>query len=210
VNLPGVLAIAIVVYAVAWIALGVGVLLIRTGNRTAWRIRTWLINKRIEQFQHTPLKHLLRLWLSGRFVRTSVTFVIVIILPAVLLFFLLGLLLITPLLAIYQGLVVGFFIAHFDRRHMLWAMAVAPFELGYWALSGALGVSATAGVFFNHLSLTSSLMRTAEVLASGYWIPLVICILVNGFAEVAGPIYWNLSGPVSLETLSKGAPVRDS
>lgn len=206
-NLSGVVNISIIVYATIWIALVAGVSLVRTGNRRAKRIRTWLINKRIEQFQHPPFKNLLRLWLAGRFFRTSFSFIVVIILPAVLLFFLLGLLLITPLLAIYQGFVVGLLVAHYDRRHVRWAMMVVPFEVGYWVLSGALGMSVTAGLLLDDLSLTQSFLKMADVLASGYWVPIAVCIAVNAFGEVAGPIYWNMKGPVSLEILSKGEPI---
>jgi hypothetical protein len=206
-NSPDLIGLSILVYATTWVALVVGVAFIRRGNKRAQRIRTWLLNKRIEQFRHPPFKNLLKLWMTRKYLLTSVSFMFLIITPAVLLFFLVGMFLLTPLLAVYQGLVVGFLIARYDRRHLVCGLGVGAFEFGYWAVSGALGMSLTAGIVFNGASFVQSLAFVMEELASGYWLLIVLCVVINAFGEVAGPMYWNMTGPLPLETLSKGDPI---
>jgi len=39
--------------------------------------------------------------------------------------------------------------------------------------------------------------------------PLVICVLGNAFGEIAGPIYLNVRGPMSLDELSQGKAIGD-
>jgi hypothetical protein len=136
--------ISIILYATIWIGTVLGMSLVRRGDKRAKSIRTWLLNKRIEQFRHPPFKNMLKLWIARKFLLTSTSFIVLIIIPAALLYFVVGIILITPLLTVYQGLVVGLLIARYDRRHMVWALIVGPFEFGYWALSGALGMSVTA------------------------------------------------------------------
>jgi len=201
------LIISIILYATIWIGTAVGMSLVRRGNKRAKRIRTWLLNNRIEQFRHPPFKNMLKLWIARKFFLTSFSFIFLIIIPAALLYFVVGIILITPILTIYQGLVVGLLIARYDRRHMVWALIVGPFEFGYWALSGALGISVTAAALFSDLSFAQSFLVAVDTFLSGYWIPIAICILVNAFGEVAGPIYWKMTGPISLEALSKGEPI---
>ena len=118
--------------------------------------------------------------------------------------------LIMPVLAVYQGLTVGFFIAYNNRRDTAWALAVGLFETGYWSLSGALGMSVTLGVILYKLSFAQSLLNVWDQFISVYWIPVAVCIVVNAFGEVAGPIYWDIASPLSLETLSKGEPVDEN
>jgi hypothetical protein len=209
-TLEEVIIIAASLFTTIWISLLVGISLVRKGNKSAVKMRAWLLNKRIAQFQLPPFKNMLRLWLAKRFFLTSLSFILLIITPAVLLFFLLGICLVTPLLAVYQGLVVGLLIARFERRHMAWAFIIAPFEIGYWVLAGALGMAVTVGTLLSDLSFVDSFLNAVGILLSGYWIPIVICVLVNAFGEVAGPIYWKLEGPVSLEMLAKGEPIDEA
>jgi hypothetical protein len=199
--------ISIILYATIWIGTVLGISLVRRGDKRAKSIRTWLLNKRIDQFRHPPFKNMLKLWIARKFLLTSTSFIVLIIIPAALLYFVVGIILITPLLTLYQGLVVGLLIARYDRRHMVWALIVGPFEFGYWALSGALGMSVTAAALFSDLSFAQSFLVAVDTFLSGYWIPIAICILINAFGEVAGPIYWKMTGPISLEALSKGEPI---
>lgn len=208
-NPFGVITIFLVLYSILWVTLIVGMTLIRKGNKSAGRIRTWLLNKRIQQFQYPPFRTLLRLLIAKRFLPASTTFIFLIIIPVVSLFFALGMLLITPLLAIYQGFAVGLLIGRFDRKHIIWALTVGTFELGYWALSGALGMVVSTGFLFSDTSFSESFLNAVDVLFSGYWIPIVICILANALVETAGPIYWNMTGPISLEDISQGKYLND-
>jgi hypothetical protein len=210
VRLELVTIIAVSLFAIIWIALLVGIFAVRRGQKSAIRMRAWLLNKRIAQFQLPPFKNMLGFWLAKRFFLTSISFILLIIMPAVLLFFLLGICLVAPLLAIYQGLVVGLLTARFDRRQMAWALIIAPFEIGYWVLAGGLGMAVTADTLFGNFSFVDSFLNATRILLSGYWIPIIICVLVNAFGEVAGPVYWNMEGPVSLATLAKGEPIDEA
>lgn len=206
-GLKEVVFLAASLLAVVWIALAAGVFLVRRGSESAGRFRTWLLNKRIAQFQFPPFRVMLRLWLGRRFLATAISFLLLIIAPAVLLFFLLGICLVTPLLAVYQGFVVGLLVARYNRRNMIWALTIGLFESGYWVLAGALGMAVTVGTLFAELSFADSFVNVIRIFLSGYWIPIAVCVLINAFGEVAGPIYWKVEGPISLEALAKGEPV---
>lgn len=199
----------LILFSIIWASLAVGVVFIKSGNKTAQKIRTWLVSKRIRQFQYPPFKILLRVWREKKFLRASATFIVLIILPAIFLFFLLGMILISPLLAIVQGIIVGLLIGRFDGREMAWAVSVGVFEFGYWALSGALGMFVAEGFLFNEMSFVDSILKAVDELSAGYWMPLVICVLGNAFGEIAGPIYLNVRGPMSLDELSQGKAIGD-
>lgn len=176
----------------------------RNKNKFSVRLHELFVKKQIQKFQYPPFKNLLKLWISNKYLLTSITFILIIIIPAVIIFFLLGIILVTPLLAIVQGFTVGNLIGNFKTKEMYWAIIVGMFEFGYWALSGALGIFVTLGFLYYEMSFGESLSNSVNILFSGYWIPLVICIIINAFGEVAGPIYWKIKVPISLEALSKG------
>lgn len=59
----------------------------------------------------------------------------------------------------------------------------------------------TKGVLYYDLSVYESFAKVVETFASIYWLPMIIFILGNAFLEIAGPIYWNMKGVMSLEEL---------
>ncbi len=85
----GTLTIFVLLYAATWCSLFAGIMLIRKDYPMAKRFRSWLLNKRIEQFKISPFKNLLKLWIAGRYFLTSVFFLFLTIIPAAILFFLL-------------------------------------------------------------------------------------------------------------------------
>jgi hypothetical protein len=192
------------IYFIIWLFLLVGVVLVKRKSKLALKLHALFVKRQIQKFQYPPFKQLVNLWVSNKYLLTSVTFIVIIIIPAVFLFFLLGVILVSPILAIVQGFTVGILIGKFGRKEMLWAVIVGMFEIGYWALSGALGISVTLTCFFEGLSFIDSLILCLNNILSGYWIPLIIFIVGNAFGEVAGPIYLNIKSPISLVTLSQG------
>jgi len=199
-----------VIYSIIWISLLIGIVLIKYKIKIAIKLHELFIKKQIQKFQYPPFKNLLKLWISNKYLLASVTFILIIIIPAVILFFLLGILLVSPLLAIIQGFTVGILIGNFKKKEMYWAVIVGMFEFGYWALSGALGISVTFGYLFNGISFSDSLSNCINNIFSEYWIPLIICIIGNAFGEVAGPIYLNIKSPISLTTLSQGININEN
>jgi hypothetical protein len=195
--------IFIILYLTIWINLLIGITLIRKKNKFADKMNKLFVNKHIQKFQYPPFKNLLKLWIAKKYIYTSLTFILLIIVPAVVIYFLLGLILLSPFLSIIQGFTVGNIISNYDKKSMIWAIIVCIFEFGYWALSGALGIYVTISILFNKISFSDSLSNCIEILFSMYWIPLILFIMGNAFLEVAGPIYWNIKGIVSLEDLSK-------
>lgn len=195
------------IYALIWISLLVGIVLIRHENKFSKKMHDLLIQKQIQKFRYPPFKNLLELWVSNKYLLTSFTFILIIIIPAVIFFFLLGIILVSPLLAIVQGFTVGNLIGNFKRKEMYWAIIVGTFEFGYWSLSGALGIFVTLGFLYYKIPFSESLNNSVNILSSGYWIPLIICIIINAFGEVAGPMHWKINVPISLEELSKGGNV---
>jgi hypothetical protein len=193
-----------VIYFIIWVSLLVGVVLVKRKSKLGSKLHTLLIKRQIQKFQYPPFKQLVKLWIKNKYLLTSITFIVIIIVPAVFLFFLLGIILVSPILAIVQGFIVGILIGNFGKKEMWWAAIVGMFEFGYWALSGALGISVTFACLFDHISFIESLTECINTILSGYWIPLIIFIFGNAFGEVAGPIYLDIKSPISLVTLSRG------
>jgi hypothetical protein len=193
-----------VIYFIIWVSLLVGVVLVKRKSKLGSKLHTLLIKRQIQKFQYPPFKQLVKLWIKNKYLFTSITFIVIIIVPAVFLFFLLGIILVSPILAIVQGFIVGILIGNFGKKEMWWASIVGMFEFGYWALSGALGISVTFACLFDHISFIESLTECINTILSGYWIPLIIFIFGNAFGEVAGPIYLDIKSPISLVTLSRG------
>ncbi len=196
--------IFLVIYFIIWVSLLVGVIFIKRKSVLSQKLHILLVKRQIQKFQYPPFKQLVKLWVKNKYLLTSITFIVIIIIPAVFLFFLLGIMLVSPVLAIVQGFIVGILIGNFSKKEMWWAVIVGMFEFGYWALSGALGISVTFACLFEGIPFIDSLAGCINNILSGYWIPLIICIFGNAFGEVAGPIYLNIKSPVSLVTLLKG------
>jgi hypothetical protein len=198
------------IYSIIWVSLFIGIILMRYRNKFSERLHEIFVKRQIQKFQYPPFKNLLKLWISNKYLITSITFIIIIIIPAVIMFFLLGILLLSPFLAIIQGFTVGNLISNFKSKEMTWAILVGIFEFGYWALSGALGISVTAEYLLFDKSFFDSLSTFVNNLYAEYWLPLIIFICCNAFGEVAGPIYFNIKSPISLTTLSKGISVNEN
>jgi hypothetical protein len=199
-----------VIYSIIWVSLFIGISLTRYGNKYSVKLHDIFVKRQIQKFQYPPFKNLLKLWISNKFLITSITFIIIIIIPAVIMFFLLGILLLSPFLAIIQGFAVGNLISNFKSKEMTWAILVGIFEFGYWALSGALGISVTAEYLLSEKSFIISFSILVNNLYTEYWLPLLIFICGNAFGEVAGPIYFNIKTPISLTTLSEGYSVNEN
>ena len=200
----GIYTIFIILYFIIWFSLLVGIVLIKQKSKLGLKLHALFVKRQIQKFQYPPFKQLVKLWVKNKFLLTSITFIVIIIIPATVLFFLLGIMLLSPILAIVQGFTVGILIGNFGKKDMWWAVIVGMFEFGYWALSGALGIFVSFTCLFDGISFFESLAGSINTILSGYWIPLIICILGNAFGEVAGPIYLNLKSPISLITLSRG------
>ena len=192
------------IYFIIWFSLLVGIVLIKQKSKLGLKLHALFVKRQIQKFQYPPFKQLVKLWVKNKFLLSSITFIVIIIIPATVLFFLLGIMLLSPILAIVQGFTVGILIGNFGKKDMWWAVIVGMFEFGYWALSGALGIFVSFTCLFDGISFFESLAGSINTILSGYWIPLIICILGNAFGEVAGPIYLNLKSPISLITLSRG------
>lgn len=199
-----------VIYFIIWFSLLVGVVLIKNKSKLGLKLHALFVKRQIQKFQYPPFKQLVKLWVKNKFLLTSITFIVIIIIPAAVLFFLLGIMLVSPVLAVVQGFTVGILIGNFGKKETWWALIVGMFEFGYWAFAGALGISVTFACLFDGITFIESLTGCINSILSGYWIPLIIFILGNAFGEVAGPIYFNIQTPISLVTLSKGIDVNMS
>ena len=194
--------IFVIIYSIYWLTLILGIILIKQGSKSAEKMRVWFWNKRILQFQYPPFSTLLKFWKDNRYFLSSLIFLII-ILNMVVVYFLFGLILVTPLLAVFQAILVGVLTGYGDTKNLIWSVAVLIFEFGYFALAGALGLFITIKFLLGGLSFVDSFLIGAEELLSGYWILIVICVLGNAFLEIAGPIFWNMKGGIGLAELSQ-------
>ena len=193
----------LIIYILIWTAVLIGVLLLRGDYQFAIKSCNWIKEKRKTQFKYPPFNILLKFWIRKKYFLTSTFFIIIIMLASVM-YFVAGILLLTPLISIYQGFVAGILIGNLHKKDLLWAVTVGIFEFGYWALSGALGLSVILKFVFTDMSFYSSLFICYEKFVSFYWMPLAVCVVINAFGETAGPIYFKIHGPISLEELAGG------
>ncbi len=196
-----------IIYFIIWITVTGGIILIKNQNPFAAKVLKWIINKRIVQFKYPPFSIMLKFWIRKKYFITSIIFLIINIF-AVLMYFIVGIFLITPFVSVFQGFIAGILIGGYRKKNLLWAVSIGIFEFGYWALSGALGLSVILNYLFNGMSFTSSFLLHLNILMSGYWILIAVCIIINAFGEVAGPVYLNVHGSISLDMLAGRKEIR--
>jgi len=199
-----VITLFLAIYILTWFSLIIGVSLVKTRNKAAQKMQALFVSKQIQKFRYPPFKNLLNLWVARKYLPATFTFITIIIIPAAFMYFSLGILLISPILAVFQGLTVGLLIADLKGKNMTWAIVVLIFEFGYWAFSGAFGMLISIQYLTTDQTFVSSFVAAMNSLTSGYWIPLVVGILGNAFLEIAGPIYWDMKGAINLEAIAEG------
>ena len=196
-------------YALTWAALVIGVVLVANNFKPALLMRTWFIEKRKIMFRYPPFSILLDQWLKNNYMPAALIFLFIIIVPAIVLQFLMGMILISPLLAVYQGMTVGILIGNLNTRSTVWAAFTGLFELGYFAFAGALGMYASISWLFEGINFSDALSGSINIFSTGYWIFLAVCAAGNAFLETAGPIYWNMQGPITLSELKGSGDRRE-
>jgi hypothetical protein len=96
---------------------------------------------------------------------------------------------------------VGILIGNLNAHSTIWATVTGIFELGYFALAGAWGMYISISWLFGGVAFSEALSVSFQTMFSGYWIFLAVCAAGNALLETAGPIYWNMRGPISLSEL---------
>ncbi len=195
--------IFLIIYFIIWVTVAEGIILIKRQYPFAVRTLNWITNKRIVQVKYPPFNILLKFWIRKKYFLTSLIFLFINI-SAAIMYFIIGVFLMTPFVSIFQGFVVGILIGGYRKTDLLWAISIGIFEFGYWALSGALGLSVIINFLFLGISFNTSLLFHLDIFLSGYWMLIAVCTIINAFGEVAGPVYLNVQGSISLDMLAKG------
>ncbi|HDR88365.1 MAG TPA: hypothetical protein ENN63_01885 [Bacteroidetes bacterium] len=174
--------IMVLMYLACWFSFIIGYLFIRSGSRSARKLEKFVWNSRIRKFQIQPFREILRLYEQKIFL---LLFLLVIGINFTMVIFqaIAGLILIAPVIVLYQGFFVGLLIAQADRKTALFSLFVLIFELGAFSTAGAIGLSTGIDWIFMKVSFTDSIKN---VIAQGnYFIP-IICLFLNGLFEASG------------------------
>ncbi len=188
-------------YALTWASLMIGVLFVANNFKPALLMRGWFIEKRKMMFRYPPFSFLLDQWLKNNYIPTVLIFAFAIILPAIILQILMGMILISPLLAVYQGMTVGILIGNLNAHSTIWATVTGIFELGYFALAGAWGMYISISWLFGGVAFSEAFIRELRNYVLRLLDVFAVCAAGNALLETAGPIYWNMRGPISLSEL---------
>lgn len=156
--------------------------------------------KRLMAFGRFPLRQIGRALVAGDLPRTSILMTVVNLNGAVL-HFLAGMLYLSPVLALIQGFMVGNLLALANSaRTYLFSALVLPFEVGAFALSGALGME-MAGRRWGRMGPG----RDAPLGRPGliWGLPVVLLLqAAGGILEAAGALRLKLPGALSMEEIA--------
>ncbi len=177
--------IAVSFYLLQWASFFGGFSYIRTGER---RLEKTLWNLRIDAFQKPPFRLFLAAYAQGAYLKTA-GMVILLNLGMLILQGLAGLILLSPVIALIQGFMMGSLVAQGDGRTRLFSLFVCIFEIGAFSTAGAisfyLGVSwIVYGAFPEALEFVIS--------SRLYLLPLCSLVL-NGLSEASG-IFFRITG----------------
>lgn len=183
-----------------WMTFGLGLLMMRKGFARIREFRKTLWNGRVQKFQYFPFNALLRGLDERRYLASAMGIAAInsVMAPTC---FCLGLILVVPLMAAFQGFAVGVLMGKADRRNTLWAAATLLFEFSHFALGGALGLAVALSAIFGDLTFGEAMSQAGAIFTGGYRILLMTLLLGNGLLEAAGLIYWSMQGAMGLDPL---------
>lgn len=177
-----------IMYVIQWVCFIVGFIVIQSKRPFGQKIEKYTWNARIDVMQKTPFKQFMWAYSEKKYLFT-VLFVIVTNVNALIVQFITGFFLLSPILALGQGVMMGVVVAQGDRKTRLFSFVVCIFEIGAMAFAGGLGLYIGIEWIFK-----SSFSQAFQVIINQkyYLIPL-ICLILNGVIEASG-VFLDIKG----------------
>ncbi len=189
----------LIVYGVYWSCLLVGVMVVRSCTRIGRRLEVYTWNSRIRAWHALPqFRHLFGAMQEKRYLTASLL-VMAFNLPMVVMQYVVGLVLLSPLLAAGTGGLAGLIVGQGKGRgFFLYAAATAVFEFGAFAAAGALGMMVGVSWLLQGISFVES-VAIVTTRTGPYVLLPVACLIANGLVEAAGPCFRDIDGVPGIE-----------
>lgn len=177
-----------IMYLLQWIIFIIGYMFIRSNSKLSSRLEKYIWNTRIDAMQKYPLKLFMDAYSEKNYFK-SMIFVITTNIGMVIVQLISGLVLLSPLIVIYQGFMMGAIVAQGDKKTKIFSYVVCIFELGEFAFAGGLSLYVGVSWIFNsnfHNALTL-------IVDSGLYLLPLLCLILNGVIEAAG-VFLDIEG----------------
>ena len=183
------LKIIALMYIASWISFIAGYIFLKSGSSSARKLEKFTWNSRIKKFQERPFNKIIDAFEKKNFLLALVC-VIGINFNMVIFQALTGFILLSPIVVIFQAFLMGILIAQADRKTTVFSLFVLIFELGAFSTSGAIGLHIGIEWIFTNVSFVDSFK---DMIAKGYYLIPVICLLLNGLFEASG-VFFGIKG----------------
>ena len=187
------------IYWVFWLA---GFFIVRSGTGIGRWLEVFTWNSRIRLWnRQTVYDRLFTAMEEKKYILVSFL-VMIFNFPMLLVQFVSGLVLLSPLLAAYAGTLVGLLVGQGkSRRFFIYAISTLVFEFGAFAFAGAIGMLAGEKWILSDVGFLDSFGVVFDLISLYVLLPIG-CLLLNGFLEAAGPLL-GIDGVPGIEAYRK-------
>lgn len=175
----GLFQIIILFYILTWISFWIGYIFIKIENPLSNKLENFTWNSRIDAHQKFPFSYIYKLEENNNYIYLAIL-VISINFTMVLIQYIAGIILLSPLILIYQGLVMGALISQADKKTKYYSYIVLLFEIGAYSTPGAISFYIGLSWIFWDINLLNELINIVEKWY--FYLPLFLLIL-NGIFE---------------------------
>jgi len=176
-------------FGIYWACLLIGFRVVRSQTNIGKRLEKFAWNSRIKMWRRQPVFEYLFSAIEKKKYLKSSFLVMLFNLPMVIFQFLGGLILLSPIIAGYAGVLVGLIIGQGRGKvFFMYTLATLLFELGAFAFAGAIGMMIGKSWLLSDISFLDSFGFVFRQLSLYMFLPFV-CLMLNGFLEALGPFF---------------------
>ena len=185
-----------IVYALYWLSQAISYGVCRSGSTTGQRLSRFVWNSRIDLFRRPLYMAVLEAMERKRY-WPAVGLVILVNARMVVMQWLLGMLFLAPLLAVFSGVIAGAIFSLGERRTVFpYGMINMVFEWGAFAAGAAAGLGTTWSWLSSSVGFGQALTSNLPFLALG-----LVFLAMNGLVEASGPVFFGIEGIRPLEAV---------
>ncbi|MDI6778821.1 MAG: hypothetical protein QME25_01300 [Bacteroidota bacterium] len=189
----------LILYALYWGFCFIGIFIVRSRYGTLLESFTW--NSRIDAFQKIPFIYLLKYITEKEFLIAAIL-VALINLNNVIIQFLLGFVLVSPIMSVFSGFIVGCLLGQAEKR-TLWPYSILTliFEFGAFSIGGAIGMAIGYEWLLGNLPFFEAFLGYIESLPIFIWFLTVLFLIINGLIEAGGPVFFDVKGIPDIDSI---------
>ena len=191
-----------IIFGVYWVFWLVGLLVVRSQTVLGRKLEIFTWNFRIRSWNRQPVYERLFSAMEGKRYFLSVVLVMLFNMPMLVIQFIGGLVLISPLMAAYAGTLVGLLVGQGKgRAFFIYALSTLVFEFGAFAFAGAIGIMTGEAWILSDVSFLNSFGLVFNQISFYALLPIG-CLLLNGLLEATGP-FFGIDGVPGIEAYRK-------